>query len=79
MAVANFAHGHAHAARAALEEPLGTLPRAAEFAALIEALLVVAVAGAIAELGPLEALSRAASRTRLGISQPELLLGAQAW
>ena len=53
MAVANFAHGHALAGCATLEEALGTLPGAAELAALVEALLVAAVAAAVAELDPL--------------------------
>ena len=78
MAVANLAQWHALAGRATLEEALGALPGAAELAALVEALLVAAVAGAVAELDPLETLSRAASRPRLRISQPELRLGAQA-
>ena len=63
---------------AALEEALGALPRAAELAVLVEALLVAAVAAAIAKLDPLETLSGTASRARLRVSQPELLLSAQA-
>ena len=68
MAVANLAQWHALAGRATLEEALGALPGAAELAALVEALLVAAVAGAVAELDPLETLPRAAPRPRLRIS-----------
>ena len=64
---------------AALEESLGGLPRAAELAALVEALFVAAVAAAIAKFDPLETLSGAASRARLRVSQPKLLLSAQTW
>ena len=74
-----MADGHALAGGAALEEALGALPRAAELAVLVEALLVATVAAAIAKLDPLETLSGAASRARLRVSQPELLLSAQAW
>lgn len=73
-----MADGHALAGGAALEEALGAIPRAAELAVLVEALLVATIAAAIAKLDPLETLSGAAPRARLRVSQPELLLSAQA-
>ena len=79
MAVADFALGNALAGRAALEEPLGALPIQAELGVLVKALLVAAVARAVAEPEPLEALVRAAPRPRFGrVAQPKLFLDAQA-
>ena len=78
MTVADFALGNALSGRAALEEPLGALPAQAELAVLVEAVLVDAVALAVAEPEPLEALVRAAPRPWFGVAQPKLLLDAQA-